>query len=130
MANSIFRSFLHDRTQAGRLLAYRLMGYANRGDVVVCALPRGGVPVGAEIAHALKVPLTVFLVRKLGVPGREELAMGALTSGGMKLVNRATTGMLHISEDVIEAVANRANEDLSRRERLYCRGRCAPDLKG
>jgi putative phosphoribosyl transferase len=119
-----------DRSSAGRLLAQRLKSYAGRPDVIVCALARGGVPVGAEIAKELDVALTVFLVRKLGVPGHEELALGAITSGGMQLINHGVTNALHITDDVIQAVAQRETQELVRRERLYSRGEAIPDFKG
>src|SRR3954464_3917599 len=92
-----------DRAEAGRFLARKLDAYANRDDVTVLALPRGGVPVAYEVAHALVAPLDVFLVRKLGVPGHEELAMGAIASGGVRVINRDVVSNLRISEQVIEA---------------------------
>src|SRR5690242_20289768 len=112
----------HDRSEAGQLLASELQSYANRRDVIVLALPRGGVPVGAEIAAALKAPLFVFVVRKIGVPGREELAMGAITSGGRTLINHAVTSALHIPEDEVRLAATRELREIERRERLYSRG--------
>lgn len=119
----------HDRTEAGRILAHRLKAYSHRPNVIVCALPRGGVPVGAEIAGALGVPLTVFIVRKLGVPGHEELAMGAITSGGMRLINHSVTETLKIPDSVIEGTAKREMLEITRRERIYLHGRGMPDLK-
>ena len=119
----------HDRSEAGKLLAGKLQSYANRRDVIVLALPRGGVPVGAEIAAALKAPLFVFVVRKIGVPGREELAMGAITSGGRTLINHAVTAALHMSDDEVRLAAARELREVSRRERLYSRGEQMPDLK-
>lgn len=119
----------HDRSQAGQLLASELHSHANRGDVVVLALPRGGVPVGAEIAAALNAPLFVFVVRKIGVPGREELAMGAVTSGGRTLINHAVTAALHLSDDEVRLAATRELCEIERRERLYSRGEQMPDLK-
>src|ERR687893_1700858 len=95
---------LSDRAQAGRILAQRLRKYAGRDDVVVMALPRGGVPVGFELAQALRVPLDVFLVRKLGVPGHEELALGAIASGGVRVLNRDVVDGLGIAEHVVETV--------------------------
>lgn len=118
-----------DRAQAGRILANRLKAYARRSDAVVLALPRGGIPVGAEIASALELPLFVFTVRKLGVPGHEELAMGALTTGGRTLMNQAVVHALHISEEEIGLVVARELRELERRQRLYCRGRQMPDLR-
>jgi putative phosphoribosyl transferase len=96
-----------DRTEAGRLLAGKLAAYANRGDVIVLGLPRGGVPVAYEVARALNAPLDVFLVRKLGVPGHEEFAMGAIATGGVRVLNAETVRALRISNDVIEAVAGK-----------------------
>src|SRR5919108_4981806 len=94
-----------DRTDAGRLLAQRLRTYAGRDDVVVLALPRGGVPVAYEVAEELGAPLGVFLVRKLGVPGHEELAMGAIASGGLCVLNEGVVDYLGIRGEVIDAVA-------------------------
>jgi putative phosphoribosyl transferase len=119
-----------DRNQAGQILARKLHAFAERRDAVVCALPRGGVPVGAEIAKELDIPLTVFVVRKLGVPGHEELAMGALTSGGMRLINRGVIETLGISESRIQDVIYQEMQELARRERLYCRGERIPEVKG
>src|SRR6266550_8228335 len=96
-----------DRFQAGRLLASKLREFANRNDVVVLALPRGGVPVGYEVAQALHAPLDVFVVRKLGTPGQEELAMGALASGGVIVLNREVVQALGIPEQTIDAVVAR-----------------------
>ena len=90
-----------DRVEAGDVLAERLRHYAGRPDVLVLALPRGGVPVGFEVAQALHAPLDVFLVRKLGLPGQEELAMGAIATGGVTVLNRKVVDMLHIPDDVI-----------------------------
>src|SRR4051794_7310168 len=95
----------HDRREAGQRLAERLTAYAGRPDVVVLALPRGGVPVAFEVARALQVPLEVFLVRKLGVPGREELAMGAIASGGVRVLNPEVIDALGIPEETIDSVA-------------------------
>lgn len=108
-----------DRREAGRLLASRLAGYAGRKDVVVLALPRGGVPVAYEVARALGVPLDVFSVRKLGVPGHEELAMGAISSGGAEVINRDVVAGLRISPAEIARVAERERRELERRERAY-----------
>lgn len=119
-----------DRREAGWLLVSQLGSYRNRSDVVVLALPRGGVPVGAEIASALNLPLHVFAVRKLGVPEHEELAMGAITSGGRTLINPATVNALHISPREIELEVEQELRELARRERLYCRGQRFPELKG
>jgi putative phosphoribosyl transferase len=119
-----------NRQEAGRILAERLTAYANRGDVTVLALPRGGVPVGFEVAAALHAPLDVFLVRKLGVPGHEELAMGAIASGGIRVVNDDVVRSLSLSERVIDKVAAVEEQELARREQLYRKGRPFPDLKG
>src|SRR5712672_2348117 len=94
-----------DRREAGRVLAEKLAAYAGRDDLLVLALPRGGVPVAYEVARALGAPLDVFLVRKLGVPGREELAMGALASGGVRVLNRDVVRALDTPDDVIHGVA-------------------------
>jgi putative phosphoribosyl transferase len=119
-----------DRHEAGRILAARLQAYANRADVLVLALPRGGLPVGFEVAQALKAPLDIFLVRKLGVPGHEELAMGALASGGVRVLNEDVVRMLRISDAVIDAVAEDEQRELERREQLYRDGRPALDVRG
>jgi putative phosphoribosyl transferase len=108
-----------DRTEAGVLLAERLARYANQSNVVVLALPRGGVPVGFEVAKALRVPLDVFVVRKLGAPGQPELAMGAIASGGVRLLNLEMVERLNIPRDMIEAVSRKEREELKRRERAY-----------
>jgi predicted phosphoribosyltransferase len=114
-----------DRRAAGRALAQALAGYANRPDVVVLALPRGGVPVGFEVARALAAPLDVFLVRKLGVPGHEELAMGALASGGIRVVNRLVFDQLPDAREILDRVTVRERAELERREREY-RGDAPP----
>ena len=108
----------HDRTEAGRLLAGKLAAYANRADVIVLGLPRGGVPVAYEVARALNAPLDVFLVRKLGVPGHEEFAMGAIATGGVRVLNDQTVRALRISDHVIEAVAAKEQQELDRRAPL------------
>lgn len=112
-----------DRADAGRALARALSAYANRPNVVVLALPRGGVPVGFEVARELDAPLDVFLVRKLGVPGQEELAMGAIASAHVQVLNDHVVRLLNISRDVIDAVAAREQRELDRREREYRDGR-------
>jgi predicted phosphoribosyltransferase len=119
-----------DRTDAGRLLAAKLRGYANRPDVLVLALPRGGVPVAFEVARALHAPLDLFLVRKLGVPGYEELAMGAIATGGARVLNDSVVEELRIPERVIDAVAAREQVELARREQLYRDDRPPPDVRG
>lgn len=114
-----------DRTEAGYILANRLRSYIKLRDVVVLALPRGGVPVGAEIARALNVPLFTFIVRKLGVPGHEELAMGAIASGTAPLINSTVIRRLHLSKALVDTVVRRETQALTRSERLYGRsGRC------
>jgi len=119
-----------NRTEAGQQLAKRLTKYANRSDVLVLALPRGGVPVAFEVAEALNAPLDVFVVRKLGVPGQEELAMGAIASGGVRVLNGSLVDSLGVSDDMIDAVAERELRELERRERAYRDDRPAPDVQG
>jgi len=119
-----------DRREAGQVLADRLTAYAGRPDVLVLALPRGGVPVAYEVARALGAPLDVFLVRKLGVPGQEELAMGAVATGGVRVLNEQVVGALGIPPSVIEAVAAWQQQELVRRERLYRGDRPPPDVRG
>jgi putative phosphoribosyl transferase len=119
-----------DRTEAGRLLAEQLKKYENRPDVLVLGLPRGGVPVAYEVAKALNAPLDVFMVRKLGVPGYEELAMGAIATGGIRVLNDDVVRQLNIPMDVIDAVAAEQEKELERRERLYRGDRPAPDSRG
>jgi putative phosphoribosyl transferase len=119
-----------DRAEAGRFLATKLSAYAHRPDVIVLALPRGGVPVAFEVAEALRAPLDVFLVRKLGVPGYEELAMGAIATGGVRVLNEDVIRSLKISSRDIDAVAEQEQRELERRERLYRGGRQAPDVRG
>jgi len=117
-----------DRREAGRVLAARLQQYAGRDDVVVLALPRGGVPVAYEVASALGAPLDVFLVRKLGTPGHRELAMGAIASGGVRVLNDDVVRWYGIPEAAIESVAREEAQELQRRERAYREGRPAPEL--
>src|SRR5947207_15579153 len=119
-----------DREEAGRALARRLAQYAGRGDVLVLALPRGGVPVGYQVAEGLGAPLDVFLVRKLGVPGHEELAMGAIASGGVRVLNDPVVRMLRPSDAVIDRVAAQEQRELERREREYRGGRPPLDVHG
>jgi erythromycin esterase-like protein/predicted phosphoribosyltransferase len=118
-----------DRREAGRLLAEKLGAYANRPDVLVLALPRGGVPVAYEVARALGAPLDVFVVRKLGVPGYEELAMGAVATGGVRVLNDQVVKRLGIPDQVIDAVAAREQQELARRERIYRDGRPPPEIR-
>jgi putative phosphoribosyl transferase len=119
-----------DRADAGRQLGSRLEAYAGRPDVLVLALPRGGVPVAYEVARALHAPLDVFLVRKLGLPGHQELAMGAIATGGVRVLNEDVVRALDIPDDVIETVAAEEREELERRERIYRGDRPAPDVRG
>jgi len=119
-----------DRFDAGRVLAFKLCAFANRSDTVVLALPRGGVPVGFEVAIALNAPLDVFVVRKLGVPGYEELAMGAIASGGIRVLNEDVVQTLGIPDDVIDRVAAEEERELERRERDYRDGRPPIDVRG
>jgi putative phosphoribosyl transferase len=119
-----------DRREAGRFLAEKLAAYADRPDVLVLALPRGGVPVAYEVARALHAPLDVFLVRKLGLPGHEELAMGAIASGGVIVLNEDVVGALGIPRDLIERVAAAEQQELERRERAYRDNRPPPDVRG
>jgi putative phosphoribosyl transferase len=120
----------HDRAHAGRLLAQRLADYGGRSDVVVLGLPRGGVPVAFEVAAALGAPLDVFVVRKLGLPGQPELAMGAIATGGVLVLNDEIVGMLGIDSRTIDEVARVEEVELARRERAYRGDRPAIDVKG
>jgi putative phosphoribosyl transferase len=119
-----------NRIDAGRKLAQELVHYKDQPNVIVLALPRGGVPIGFEVAQALHAPLDIFLVRKLGVPGHEELAMGAIASGGVRVMNEQVMRMLPIPQKTVEAVAAEEERELARRERLYRDGRAAPDVRG
>lgn len=119
-----------NRVEAGRALADRLNQYANRSDVVVLALPRGGVPVAYEVAKALNAPLDIFVVRKLGLPGQEELAMGAIASGGVRVLNQELVNYLRISESLIDRVAAEEQIELERREQLYRNHRPALEVEG
>jgi predicted phosphoribosyltransferase len=119
-----------DRADAGRTLAVDLAHLAGRDDVVVLALPRGGVPVAYEVAKALRAPLDVFLARKLGVPGQPELAMGAIASGGVRVLHQAVIDALAITPEAIEDVAAREGSELARREQVYRTGRPPLDVAG
>ena len=119
-----------NRSEAGRRLARKLDRFANRDDVIVLALPRGGVPVAYEVARLLGAPLDVFLVRKLGVPGHEELAMGAIASGGVRVLNDEVVRMLQIPPHVIERVAGEEHRELERRSREYRGDGETPDVAG
>ena len=131
MVTNIFvTNIFRDRRDAGQFLAKRLTKYRNRDDVVVLALPRGGVPVAYEVAKALNAPLDVFLVRKLGVPGFEEYAMGAIASGGIRVLNEALVSELDIPLDVVDEVTAREFTELERQERLYRGARNPLDVTG
>ena len=119
-----------DRSEAGRALAEKLGAHAGRDDVLVLALPRGGVPVAFEVAKALQAPLDVFLVRKLGVPGHEELAMGAIATGNVRVLNHDVLRQLRIPERIIDAVAQKEERELTRRERLYRGNRPPLECRG
>src|SRR6266540_2320562 len=118
-----------DRRHAGRILAQKLSAYTGQTDVIVLALPRGGVPVGYEVALALKAPLDIFLVRKLGLPGREELAIGAIASGGIQILNQDIVQALGIDPSTINSVLEREQLELRRREESYRGSRPALDIK-
>ena len=120
----------HDRADAGRVLATKLTAYAQHLQVQVLALPRGGVPVAFEVAQALYVPLDVFLVRKLGVPGYEELALGAVATGGVRVLNDEVIQALAISPEVIETVTAAEQQELARRERVYRGERPPLEVRG
>lgn len=119
-----------DRQEAGRRLAEALSVYQDRNDVVVLGLPRGGVPVAFEVARALRAPLDVFVVRKLGVPSNPELAMGAIASGGVRVLNEGVVRRMRISDDAIERVTEREREKLEKREEIYRGARPEIDLMG
>jgi len=119
-----------NRREAGRVLAESLRRYAGRNDVIVLGLPRGGLPVAYEVAKALAAPLDVFIVRKLGVPGYEELAMGAIASGGARVLNEAVLAQLDDSDEALALVTEAETQELERREIEYRDGRPAPDLRG
>ena len=119
-----------DRRAAGQRLAERLQTYAGRNDTIVLGLPRGGVPVAYEVARALELPLDVFVVRKLGLPWHQELAMGALASGGVRLINQHLIRQLGVSESEVERVTRQEQQELERRELRFRGSRAFPDLKG
>lgn len=119
-----------DRRAAGRALAARLSKYSGRDDVLVLALPRGGVPVAHEVAEALGVPLDLFLVRKLGTPGHRELAMGAIASGGVRVLNNDVVGWYGVSPQTIDAIARDEQRELERREAAYRDGRPSAPIDG
>src|SRR6266705_5642195 len=126
MMETVYR----DRRDAGKRLAELLSAYEERPDVLVLALPRGGVPVAYEVAKALHAPLDVLIVRKLGVPGQEELAMGAIAAGGARFLNDDVVQFLGISDEVIDQAAEHEQRELERRERLYRGDRPACDVHG
>ena len=126
----MMKTVYRDRHDAGKRLAELLSAYAHHPDVLILALPRGGVPVAYEVARTLNVPLDVFIVRKLGVPGHEELALGAIASGGIRVLNYDVIRALHIPEQVVEEIAAREQRELERREQIYRDGRPAPDVSG
>jgi len=115
--------------EAGRLLAEKLNKYADRDDVIVLGLPRGGVPVANEVAKRLRAPLDVFIVRKLGVPGFEELAAGAIASGGVRVLNEDVMRAIPHADEAIETVTARETAEMQRREQTYREGRPAPELR-
>jgi len=119
-----------DRQDAGIILARYLNNYANQSNVIVLALPRGGVPVGYEIALALSVPLDIFIVRKLGIPGHEEVAMGAIASGDTVIFNETLINSLHLNQSSIDSILQSEQQELMRRERLYRGNRAFPALSG
>ena len=120
----------HDRRDAGRQLVPLLAAYRGRDDVLVLALPRGGVPVAFEVAQSLGAPLDVFLVRKLGVPGHEELAMGAIATGGIEILNPQVLDALGVSDEDVRRVVERETQELARRERAYRGERGPPHVEG
>jgi len=122
--------YFRDRTEAGQVLARGLQQYKNQPDVLILGLPRGGVPVAYEVARELNAPLDVFVVRKLGVPGHEELGMGAIATGGVRILHEGIVREVGISPETIEAVSAREQAELERRERLYRGDRPAPTIKG
>lgn len=119
-----------NRKQAGQILAERLEPYRDKPDLMVLGLPRGGVPVAFEVAQWLHAPLDIFTVRKLGVPRHEELAMGAIAPGGLRVINDSVVEQLGISKDAIDEVAERELQELQRREEAYRKGREAPSIRG
>jgi predicted phosphoribosyltransferase len=125
-AEMIFR----DRADAGDRLAEHLLNYRDQPDLLILALPRGGVPVGFRVAQRLHAPLDVFLVRKLGVPGHEELAMGAVATGGVRVLNHEVVKALHISAEEVEAVTQAELAELARRQEAYRNGRPEPIIRG
>jgi putative phosphoribosyl transferase len=123
------RTTFRDRSEAGQLLAEQLREYEKRPDVIVLALPRGGVPVGFEIATRLELPLDVFVVRKLGVPGQRELAMGAIASGGVRILNKDVLRAMPYAATAVAEITAQETREVERRERDYRDGRPAPELE-
>jgi putative phosphoribosyl transferase len=119
-----------DRTEAGQLLARELMAYADQPNVIVLGLPRGGIPVAFEVAQALRAPLDVFVVRKLGTPGQRELAMGAIATGGVRVMNESLVQMLGIPADVIDEISREEEVELKRRELAYRGSLSEPEVHG
>jgi putative phosphoribosyl transferase len=124
------KPIFRDRTQAGRTLARQLRKTIEGRNAIILALPRGGVPVGFEVARALQADLDIFIVRKLGVPGQEELAMGAVASGGTRVLNYSLIRQLRIPSAVVDQVTEQERREIARRERLYREGRPALPLSG
>ena len=124
------RDIFQDRIEAGQLLAEKLVPYANQPDVIVLGLPRGGVPVAFEVAKALRAPLDVFVVRKLGTPGRRELAMGAIASGGVRVLNEEVVRGLGIPMEMVNAVTEEEQRELKRRELAYRGSYSEPEVRG
>jgi putative phosphoribosyl transferase len=127
---AMMKTQFFNRTEAGQFLAETLSSYANRENVIVLALPRGGVPVGAEVAKRLNAPLDVFVVRKLGLPGHPELAMGAIASGGVRVFNGEIVNGLRIPDEVIDAVSGEELCELQRREKVYRAGLPPLEVEG
>ena len=119
-----------DRGEAGRILASKLTNYKGRSDAIILALPRGGIPVAYEIAKELGLPVDVFVVRKLGVPGQEELAMGAIATGDMRIINYGVVEQLGITQQTLDEVTDREHQELRRREQLYRGERPPLELRG
>jgi predicted phosphoribosyltransferase len=128
--STAMRTTFRDRTEAGKLLAERLPEYKARADAIVLALPRGGVPVGFEIAGRLNLPLDVFVVRKLGVPGQRELAMGAIASGGVRVLNEDVLRAMPFAAATVADITAQESREVERRERDYRQDRPAPEISG
>lgn len=124
------RTLFRDRREAGELLAEKLLNYERRRDTVVLGLPRGGIPVGLEVASRLALPLDVYVVRKLGVPGHEELAMGAVATGGIRVMNQSVVRQLRLSDEDIDRVARKEVAEMERREKAYRNGRTSIEVEG